>query len=157
MAFDSHANFVSTLVQTAPSPAVSGTSLTVSTGSGTLFPATPFNCVIYPVASFPTKLNTEIVRVTSIVGDVLTITRAQEASTAQVIAAGNIISLTITAKTLTDVENSVAMLYNSGSNNSSSRYTPGIGWQFYNSTTGLWHALICTGNPPTTGWDAGSV
>jgi hypothetical protein len=103
--FDSHANFVVTSVATPPSPALSGTSLVVATGSGAIFPDTPFNCIVFPVGGFPNVLNAEIVRVTNISSDTLTIIRAQEGSTARSIGATDIIALTVTAKTLTDIEN----------------------------------------------------
>jgi hypothetical protein len=104
MSFDAHANFVITAVATAPSPATSGTSLTVATGKGALFPAAPFNCTVWPADTNPLSTNAEIVRVTAVVGDVLTITRAQEGSSARAILVGDQIAATITAKTLTDVE-----------------------------------------------------
>jgi hypothetical protein len=102
--YDSHKNFVSTSVVTAPSPANSGTSLTITAGSGSRFPTPPFNCVVYPNSIFPTHLNTEIVRVTNVSTDTLTIVRAQENSTTRSITAGDIIAMTVTAKVLTDIE-----------------------------------------------------
>lgn len=101
---DSHANFAVSLVETAPSPATSGTSLVVTTGQGTLFPAVPFNATIWPVGSNPTSANAEIVRVTARTTDTLTITRAQEGTSARTVVVGDQIAATITAKTLTDVE-----------------------------------------------------
>lgn len=105
MAFDAHANFAYTTVTVAPSPAASGTSLTVS--DGTVFPATPFNATIWPTAAFPLKSNAEIVRVTNIVGNVLTIIRTQEGSSARTILVGDQIAETITSKALTDIENAI--------------------------------------------------
>jgi microcystin-dependent protein len=107
MAFDAKKNFAASLVATAPSPAASGTSLVVMTGEGALFPAVPFNVTIWPVGVQPTTANAEIVRVTNITGDTLTITRAQESTSARTILAGDQISATITAKALTDVETAV--------------------------------------------------
>lgn len=104
MAFDAHANFVLTTVATAPSPATTGTSLTVATGEGASFPAVPFNVTCWPAGSSATSANAEIVRVTNIAGDVLTITRHQEGTSARSIIVGDQIAVTITAKTLTDVE-----------------------------------------------------
>lgn len=102
--FDAHKNFAYSTVSTAPSPATSGTSLTVATGTGVAFPATPFNATVWPASVQPTGANAEIIRVTAIVGDVFTITRAQESSSAMSIAVGYQIAATITAKTVTDVE-----------------------------------------------------
>jgi hypothetical protein len=101
---DAHKNFAYSTVAVAPSPASSGTSLTVATGDGALFPATPFNATVWPTAAMPLATNAEVVRVTNIAGDVLTITRAQESSSARTVVIGDQIAATITAKTLTDVE-----------------------------------------------------
>ena len=105
--FDGHKNFAQTLVAVAPSPATSGNSLTVSTGTGSLLPATPFNATVQPVGVLPTSTNAEIVRVTNITGDVLTITRGQEGTTPLAIEAAYQIGATVTAKTLTDIESAV--------------------------------------------------
>lgn len=104
MAFDALANFAYSTVATAPGPATSGTSLTVAAGNGALFPAPPFNATVWPAGIAPTTANAEIVRVTGISTDTLTIVRAQEGSTAESIAVGWQISATITAKTLTDIQ-----------------------------------------------------
>jgi hypothetical protein len=103
---DSHKNFAASTVATsgAPSPATSGTSLTVQSGEGARFPAAPFNAVIAPAAADATPANAEVVRVTAISTDTLTITRAQESSSARTVVAGDRIYAGPTAKTLTDVE-----------------------------------------------------
>ena len=108
--FDAHKNFAVTQVLTAPSPAISGTSLVVSTGGGALFPAAPFNCVVYPSATYPLNTSAEIVRVTSIVGDTLTIVRAQEGSSARTIIVGDTIGNVTSAKVFTDIENAINAL-----------------------------------------------
>jgi hypothetical protein len=108
MPFDAHKNFAYTTVAVAPSPATSGLSLTVATGKGALFPAPPFNASVWPVNTIPLQSTAEIVRVTNIVGDVLTISRAQEDTTARTILVGDAIALTHTAKNQTDVENAIA-------------------------------------------------
>jgi hypothetical protein len=46
-----------------------------------------------------------------------------------------------------------APLSGSGGN---TRYVYTSGWQFFNSTTNLWHTLLCIGNPPTFAFDSGS-
>lgn len=71
---------------------------------GTVFPAVPFNAVVWPTTSQPTASNAEVVRVTNISTNTLTITRGQEGSGARTIIAGDQICAAITAKTLTDVE-----------------------------------------------------
>lgn len=107
MPFDPHANLASSIIVTAPSPELSGTTLTVSAGQAALFPnpsPTPFNCTVCPFNTFPTPSNSEIVRVMSVAGDTFTVMRAQEGTTAKPIAAGWLIANSITAKTLTDIE-----------------------------------------------------
>lgn len=101
---DAHKNFAYSTVLTAPSPATSGTSLVLQSGAGLLMPAVPFNATVWPANTIPLASNAEIVRVTNISTDTLTIVRAQESSSAVSIAAGYQFSAGITAKTLTDVE-----------------------------------------------------
>jgi hypothetical protein len=108
MSFDAHKNLAYSLVATAPSPAASGTSLTVTAGQGTRFPAVPFNATVWAVSEIPVPTNAEIVRVTNIAGDVLTITRAQEGTSARTIIVGDQIAATVTAKTFTDIETQFA-------------------------------------------------
>ena len=105
--FQAHANLAWSTVVTPPSPATSGTTLTVTAGQGALFPVTPFNALVAPANTVPTTLNAEIVTVTNVTGDTLTITRAQESTTAQAIAAGYVIADAITAKTITDIETAI--------------------------------------------------
>lgn len=101
---DAHANFAYGTIATAPSPASSGTSLTLSSGAGALMPAVPFNATVWPTGVNPLNSNAEIVRVTNRSGDVLTISRAQEGTSARSILVGDQFAATITAKTLTDAE-----------------------------------------------------
>jgi hypothetical protein len=105
---DAHTNFAKSLVATAPSPASSGTSLVVTAGDGALFPAPPFNAVVFPPgAPQPLRGNAEIVRVTGVSTDTFTIVRntsTDNNNQAQSIAVGWIIDASITAKTLQDVE-----------------------------------------------------
>jgi hypothetical protein len=108
--FDAHTNFAVSTVAVLPSPAASGTSLTVASGEGVRFPAAPFNATIGPLAAQPTLANAEIVRVTARTGDVFTLARAQEGTTARTVQLGDVIAATITAKTLTDIETTVPTL-----------------------------------------------
>lgn len=101
---DAHTNLAVSTVAGAPSPATSGTSLTVASGHGSRFPAAPFNATVWQVGWVPDPSNAEIIRVTAISTDTLTIARAQEGTTARSIIIGDQIAATITAKTLTDVE-----------------------------------------------------
>lgn len=104
MSYDAHKNLAYSTVATAPSPASSGTSLVVATGDGSKFPAVPFNATIWPIGALPTPANAEIVRVTTVSTDTLTITRAQESTSARSVIVGDQIAATITAKLLTDIE-----------------------------------------------------
>lgn len=104
MAFDARKNFAWSTVATAPTPASSGTSLVVAAGEGVRFPAVPFNAVICPANTMPTPGNAEVVRVTNISTDTLTITRAQEGSSARSVVAGDWIIAGLTNKTLADIE-----------------------------------------------------
>lgn len=101
---DDHANFAFSTVATAPSPATSGTSLVVAAGEGSVFPTPPFNATIWPIGTQPLSTTAEIVRVTGISTDTLTIVRAQEGTSARTVIVGDQIAATVTAKTLTDVE-----------------------------------------------------
>src|SRR3972149_6875976 len=100
---DAYKNFAYSTVATAPSPAASGTSLVVASGQGALFPAVPFNAPVWPTGVQPLASNAEIVRVTNITGDTLTIPRTQESTSARTIVVGDQIAAAITTKLLTDL------------------------------------------------------
>lgn len=102
---DAHKNFAISNIVTAPSPATSGGSCVVVTGEAARYPATPFNAVICPANADPTPANAEVVRVTNISTDTLTITRAQEGSSARTVLVGDRIYAAITAKTIDDGDN----------------------------------------------------
>lgn len=89
-------NFSYSTVATAPSPATSGTSLVVAAADGAKFPAVPFQATIYPAGAVPLTTNAEVVTVTAISTDTLTITRAQESSSARTVIVGDQIAATIT-------------------------------------------------------------
>lgn len=139
MAFDAHKNFAVSTVATAPSPATSGLSLIVAAGTGTLFPAVPFNATVWPATENPTTTNAEIVRVTAISTDTFTITRAQESSAARTIVAGDSIAANITNKTLTDIEASAQFVEQTSS---------ATGQQDNFSLNGPKTVLYCTGTAP---------
>lgn len=126
MAFDIHANFSSTTVTNAPTPAISGTSLTVLSASS--FPATaPFNITIWPIGTQPSPANAEIASVTNVAGNVFSINRAAENSSARTILVGDNVALTVTKKLFTDIENKVVGL--------KSLWVPAKDW-FPDSSTG---------------------
>lgn len=103
--FDGHANLWSATVATAPSPATSGTSLVVQSGLGASAPSVPFNALLSLTnAATISAATTEVVRVTAVATDTLTIVRAQEGSAALSITTSYTITATVTKKTLTDIE-----------------------------------------------------
>jgi hypothetical protein len=99
---DAHANFAFSVVSVAPSPATSGTTLTVLSTTG--WPAVPFNATVWPAGSNPMASNAEIVRVTANTSGAFTITRTQESTSARTIVVGDILSAGPTALTFTDAE-----------------------------------------------------
>jgi hypothetical protein len=101
---DGHKNFAYSTVATAPSPATTGVSIVLSAGGGALMPAVPFNAVVWPAGVQPLASNAEIVRVTAISTDTLTITRIQEGTSARTIGVGDQVAAAITARTLSDNE-----------------------------------------------------
>lgn len=105
---DAHVANWEAAVVTPPSPAVSGTSLTVTAGAGALLPTLPYNLIVCPAGADPSALGTpnfETIRVTARTTDSLdTIARAQEGSTARTILAGDRILAAPTVKTFTDIE-----------------------------------------------------
>ena len=150
--FDQHSNLTSSAVVIPPSPAISGGSLSITPGTGVLFPTPPFNCVVCPVNTTPTAANAEIIQVTNIVSDVFYIARTQESSSARTILVGDTVFVAMTAKVFTDVESTINDV---ASGAPAVRYKSGTGWQWFNGDTGLWHAKYCVGNPPQDAWDAG--
>lgn len=109
---DVHKNFAYSTVATAPSPATTGTSLVVAAGTGSRFPTPPFNATIWPSNTYPTTANAEIVRVTAISTDTLTITRNVNLLTedpdymnaTRTVLVGDQIAATVTNKVLSDIE-----------------------------------------------------
>lgn len=79
-------NLATSTVATAPVTATAGTSLVVAAGEGVLFPATPFYAIVHPDGALPAFSNAEIVQVTNVSTDTLTIVRAQLTSVAKSIA-----------------------------------------------------------------------
>ncbi len=89
-------NFSYSTVATAPSPATSGTSLVVSAGEGALF-SVGQPAVIYPTGVPPLASQAEIVMVTNVSTDTLTITRAQEGTSARTVVVGDQIAQVFSA------------------------------------------------------------
>ncbi len=108
---DAHPLFAYSTVATAPSPATSGTSLVVASGHGTRFGSTfPCNATVYQAGATAEQIASggEIVRITARSTDTLTITRAQEGTSARTILVGDQIAVTVTPKSFTDLEAEVA-------------------------------------------------
>ena len=93
-------NFSYSTVATPPSPAASGTSLSVQAGHGARFPDVPFRATVWPSSDIPTQSNAEIVDVTGLVGDAFTIARSQEGSSARSIIIGDQIAAVLTRDVL---------------------------------------------------------
>src|SRR4030095_4735542 len=93
-------NFGKGTVFTPPSPADTGTSLVLNSGQGAKMPSVPFNATVWPTGPEPVDTNAEIVRVTAIATDTLTIVRAQESTVARSIIATDQFAATVTAKVL---------------------------------------------------------
>jgi hypothetical protein len=80
---DSVANFIE--VQASTGYGSSATSITLQSGQGAKLPAAPFNLIWWNSTDYPNPANdpnVEIIRVTNVVTDTLTITRAQEGTSA---------------------------------------------------------------------------
>lgn len=102
---NNHKNFAYSTILVAPSPASSGTTITVQPGDGSKFPDCPFNATVWPTGTQPLGSNAEIVLVTYADGDdSFVIERTQEGTIARSIIVGDQIAASITAKTLTNAE-----------------------------------------------------
>ena len=75
-------------VAVAPSPATSGTSLQVTAGKGSFYPAPPFYATTGPEDQIANPDFAEIVLVTAVSTDTMTITRARKGTTAKSIDVG---------------------------------------------------------------------
>ncbi len=108
--FDPIENFSYGTILVAPSPALSGTEITLQSGEGDLFPdpgSIGYNITIYPESTGPLLSNAEIVRVTALVGDVMTIVRAQEATLAKPIGVGWQVAMAPTRKAMVDIQDAI--------------------------------------------------
>ena len=89
-------NLANGLIGTALTP--SATTLVLQAGYGGSMPAVPFFLTLTPAGQLSTRGNSEIVRVTSINGDTLTIERAQKGTAARAFSIGDIVSNSIYAE-----------------------------------------------------------
>lgn len=96
-------NLAYSRVVTAPDPVDSGTTLDLITGD-TAGWSVPFSAVVWPRGAIPVVANAEIVRVTDITGDTLTIERAQEGTSARSIEVGDQFAATISGDLLAQLD-----------------------------------------------------
>ena len=87
----------------------SATSITVASGQGALFPSLT-GSEYFRATLIDASNNLEIVKVTARSSDVLTVTRAQESTSARAFATGDRIELRITAQSLLDVSTQITAL-----------------------------------------------
>lgn len=116
-------DFATSTVATAPSPATSGTSLVVESGHGARFPSATFYATAHPDGELPTLDNAELLQVTNVSTDTLTIVRAQGDTTAKSIATGWRISNVIRASDYANLAGVSGGQTLSGSNTSSENLT----------------------------------
>lgn len=108
MSFDAHKNFCKVLVSGLYN--ASATSVILASAEGAKLPVSPFNLTWWDATTFSDPSDdpkVEIIRVTAITSDTLTITRGQEgtsASTKSTASSQYEMILAVTAKTLTDIE-----------------------------------------------------
>ena len=101
-------------VKTAPSPATTGTSLTLETGEGARFPETTtesFYVTLMPADVNPHSENAEVVEVTDRTGDVLTIVRGQRGTTGKTVAVGWIVLNSVYKEDLDDLKGSNSFIF----------------------------------------------
>lgn len=107
MPYDPHANLVYSTVATPPSPATTGTTVSVQAADAANFPdpaSGAYNLLVWPAGAVPTLANAEIVRATGKSGSQLTITRAQEGTSARLIGVDDQIAIVFSKKSFTDIE-----------------------------------------------------
>lgn len=112
MAFDQHVNFGYSTVAAGSGviSSTSGTSLIIAAAGDLPDPASggAYNVTVWPASAQPSAGTAEIMRVTAKTTTTLTVTRAQEGTTAlSGIAAGFQVSATMTKKLLTDIETAI--------------------------------------------------
>jgi hypothetical protein len=105
-------NLAVSQVVTPPSPATSGTTAVLTTGTSPRFSLGP--AIISPVNTMPEPSNSEVILITAIntSTDTITYTRAQESSTARSVVAGDVISQGITRAMLIAVYTAINNIEN---------------------------------------------
>lgn len=105
-----HENMATSHVDTAPVPAISGTSWTVDTGTGSYFPSPPFDVWVFPgnPAEAPNPANAEIGICTALAGDAFTVvSRAQYGTAARTIVSGDLVVAGISKNHIVTIEQAI--------------------------------------------------
>ena len=103
-------DFATGLVALEPSPATSGTTLTVHSGQGARMPTVPFSITAHPYGVLPTLDNAEKLLVTDVTDDTFTVVREQGETTAKEIAAGWVVSNAVFAADVSEGKLPVAVV-----------------------------------------------
>lgn len=123
-------NLAQGIVLTAPSPATSGTSVVVRSGEGSYYPTPPFLATAAPPDQLANPAYAEIVLVTAISTDTLTIVRNKRSSGAKSIAVGWIIANGIYTENVLGVDVTVSTAAATATKvgaTSQTDYTPTLG------------------------------
>lgn len=123
MNFDAHKNFAYAHVSVAPSPATSGTTLSVTNSDAALLddPASvgQYNVTIWAANQMPLSTNAEILRITAKGAadsggsghTELTVVRTQESTSARSVQVGDQVAVSITKKIVTDIEEAASLAF----------------------------------------------
>jgi len=112
--FDTHKNLAISAIATAPgsnTANATGVTMSVTGGQGGRF-AAGMNATVCPAGTTPDPSNSEIVRITGVSTDTLTVTRTVESSSLRTIAVGDVIFAGPSIKSLTDIEGAVNTVEN---------------------------------------------
>lgn len=148
-------NFAFSTVATAPSPATSGTSLVVAAGTGGRFFVG--TAAVFPRGDFPSPVTAEVIRISAVASDTLTIVRARESSSARAIVAGDVIVQGVTAGMWDDLTVAVGTTAPYVRfTTTGSAFTPTIELAPGSTATVTWAVegtgLTATGVSPTLNW-----
>jgi hypothetical protein len=134
--FDQHVDLARSTVATPPSPASSGTTLTVQAADGAKFGTGPFWVLVWPANVSPITTNATLLRVTGVTLDTLTLDRSQDKLAARTIIAGDQIIAPMTAEALTKIEQAVNALETT---------VAGLSGQSAPTEMGLWQSTASAG------------
>jgi tryptophan synthase beta subunit len=112
--FDTHKNLAISAIATAPgtnTANATGVTMVVTAGQGGRF-AAGMNATVCPAGTTPDPSNSEIVRITGVSTDTLTVTRTVESSSLRTVGVGDVIFAGPSIKSLTDIEGAVNTVEN---------------------------------------------